>query len=85
MVQAGRPFPGARCGEGEQQPVGVAVASDRVRAGVALSHEPVGEERLQHRRERGHDRLPSRSRRAAADCMSSGTAVRYQYVFFGST
>jgi hypothetical protein len=60
-VQARRPFAGARCGEGEQQPIGVPVAGDRVRAGVALSHEPVGEERLQHRRERGHGRLRSRS------------------------
>ena len=33
--------------ETEQQPEGVAVGGDRARAGVALGHQPVGEERLQ--------------------------------------
>lgn len=84
-VQRGGLFAGLGRGEGQQQPVGVAIAGDGVRAGVALADEPVGEERLQHRRERGHDWLPACSSRSAASCINSGTAVRYQYVFFGST
>ena len=63
----------------EQQPERVAVAGDGVGRGAALGDEPVGEERLQHRRERGHGRPSSCcSRRAAASCMSSGTADKYQ-------
>ena len=57
----------------------VAVAGDGVARGAALGDEPVGEERLQHRRQRGHDRPASWcSRRAAASCISSGTADKYQ-------
>ena len=45
----------ARCdGEGEKQPDRVAVGGDRVRAGLALADEPVGEERLQCRGDRAH-------------------------------
>ena len=35
------------CGEAQQQPEGVAVGGDRVRAGLALADQPLGEERLQ--------------------------------------
>ena len=45
---------GALGGEGQQQPPGVPVAGDGVAAGAALADEPVGEECLQRRRERGH-------------------------------
>ena len=41
-------------GEREQQPERVAVGGDRVRAGVALADQPVGEERLQRRCEQAH-------------------------------
>ena len=37
----------ARAAKVKQQPDCVAVGGDRVRAGVALAHEPVGEKRLQ--------------------------------------
>ena len=40
--------------EGEQQPQRVAVGGDGVRAGVALSDQPLGEERLQRRCEQRH-------------------------------
>ena len=43
-------------GEAEQQPQRVAVGGDGVRAGVPLADQPVGEERLQGRGERGHGR-----------------------------
>src|SRR5664279_3543288 len=74
---------GAGGGEGEQQPERVAVAGDGVCAGAALADEPVAEERLQQRRERAHDpaphdRVEPLSRRAAASCISCGTAERYQ-------
>ena len=62
----------------DQQPERVPVAGDGVRAGLALSDEPLGEERLQHRRERAHDSPVQCSSRAAASCISSGTADRYQ-------
>lgn len=70
----------------EQQPEGVAVGGDRVRAGVALAHQPVGEERLQARGESGHDSDPVwPARRAAASSINSGAALRYQYVPAGWT
>ncbi|HLG07266.1 MAG TPA: hypothetical protein VI409_01195 [Gaiellaceae bacterium] len=49
---------GALLGEDEQQPQRVAVGGDRVRAGVPLPLQPVGEERLQGRSERAHGRPP---------------------------
>jgi hypothetical protein len=42
-------------GEAEQQFERVAVGGDRVRAGVALTEQPFGEERLQCRSERAND------------------------------
>jgi len=51
-----RRFAAAACGgEPQQQLDRVAVGGDRVRAGVALLEEPLGEERLHGRRERAHD------------------------------
>ena len=45
-------------GEAQQQPEGVAVAGDGVRAGLALADEPVGEKRLQGGRQLAHRRAP---------------------------
>ncbi len=84
-VETRRWSPCAVGGVVEQQTPGVAVRGDGLRAGVAFPDEPVGEERLQGRRERGHDRAWWCSRRSAAAAMSSGAALRYQYVAFGST
>ena len=64
-------------GEREQQAHRVAVAADRVRAGLALGHQPFGEERFECRGEQGHGRSPRvASRRSAARASSSGAAVR---------
>jgi hypothetical protein len=72
--------------EAEQQPERVAVGGDRLRAGVALGDQALGEERLQRGRERCHDSIPgSCSRRRLTSSSSSGTASRYQYVDAGST
>ena len=63
----------------QQEPPRVAVGGDRVRAGLALADQPVGEERLQGRGERGHGRFPGlASSRSLASLSSSGDAVRYQ-------
>lgn len=68
---------------GEQQANGVAVGEHRVRAGVALTDEPFGEERLHGRRDPGHCRSLF-SRRSQARASRSADADRYQYVHFGS-
>src|SRR5256714_3054607 len=84
-VELGRLDAGAAPNGGQQQPAGVPVGGDCVRAGPALAQQLVGEERLQDRGERAHDRCPNAcSRRPAASARSSGTACRYQYVDFGS-
>ena len=70
-----------RCGgEAQQQPERVAVGGDGVRAGLALADQPVGEERLQGRGERGHrpTLLVCGRGGAAASASSSGAADRYQ-------
>ena len=70
---------GARRGEAEQQPQGVAVGGDRVRAGPALGDQPLGEERLHGRGDRGHRGSPGAApSRRAASASSSGAACRYQ-------
>ena len=78
---AGR-LAGLALGEGEQEPAGVAVGSDRVRAGLLLPGQPVGEEALQDGGQVGHDACrpscPAGSSLAAARARSSGTAERYQ-------
>src|SRR5215218_8195907 len=42
--------------EAQQQPEGVTVGGDRPWAGLQLPRQPVAEERLQRRRDLGHDR-----------------------------
>jgi len=73
---------GLALGEGEQEPAGVAVGGDRVRAGLLLPGQPVGEEALQDGGQVGHDAsrpsCPAGSSLAAARARSSGTAERYQ-------
>ncbi len=73
-------LPGPGVDEREQQPKGVAVGRDGAGAGLTLLDEPVGEERLQGRRDQRHDRALSQalSCRAAASASSSGAADRYQ-------
>ena len=56
-VHLGGPLSGLRRGVGEEQPEGMAVGVDGVRAGVSLAAEPVDEERLQRGGEGGHRRL----------------------------
>ena len=74
-------------GEQQQEPPGGAVGADGVTAGLELPHQPVGEERLQGRREQRHDRpareaSPARSTwscsRCAASAISSGDDDTYQ-------
>ena len=73
-------------GECKQQADRVAVGGDRMRAGLSLGDQPIGEERLQRRREQAHLAPPSaRSRRSAASPSSSGAACKYQYVDPGLT
>jgi hypothetical protein len=83
-VELARLLPGAPGGERQEQAPGVAVGGDGLAAGVPLPGEPVREERLQHGCERGHGRSSHVSRRRPAAAISSGDAVRYQYVAFGS-
>ena len=82
-------FAGALGGESEQQPDRVPVGGDRVRAGLALADEIVGEEGLEGRGERAHCRCPICSRcrcsRSPASASSSGAADKYQKVFEGFT
>jgi hypothetical protein len=57
-VELARLPAGAPGGEGQQQPPGVTVGGDGLRAGVPLAGQPVGEERLQGRGKRGHGCCP---------------------------
>ena len=77
-------FPVRLGGERQEQPPGVAVGGDGLRAGMPLPGQPVGEERLQVGGERGHGRSSHAPSRCPAAAISSGDAVRYQYVAFGS-
>ena len=52
-------FAGAVLRVAQQQPPSVAVGGDGVRAGVALTDQPFGEERLQGRGEDAHGRTPA--------------------------
>ncbi len=58
-VQLRRRFAGATVREAQQESVGVPVGGDRVRAGLALPDEALGEEPLHGRSKRSHvaDRL----------------------------
>jgi len=63
----------------DEQPEGVPVAGDGVRTGVSLCDEPVCEEPLEGRCERGHGSTwLAWSRRCAARSSSSGVPVKYQ-------
>ena len=74
-----RRLPGLLVHEHQQQSEAVAVCRDRVRAGVALAGETVGEEPLQERRQRGHGCCSQVcSSRSAAIASSSGAASKYQ-------
>jgi hypothetical protein len=85
-VEPGGRLAGAIVGEDQQQPQRVAVGGDGVRAGVTLNRQPLGEERLDGRCQRGHDRCPwCCSSHWAATPSSSGVACRYQYVDPGPT
>src|SRR5205823_421549 len=64
---------------GEEQPEAVPVGRDRVRAGLPLADQALGEVLLQRRGDRAHDRVPGgASSRSAASASSSGDADRYQ-------
>jgi hypothetical protein len=69
----------------QQQAEGIAIGTDRMRAGLPVPHEPLGEEAFQQGGKAGssggHD-CPSqhRSRRDIASRISSGQALRYQKV-----
>ena len=65
--------------EAQQQPPGISVRGDGVRAGVALLNQPVRKERLERGGEDVHAEPPRwRSRRSVANRISSGAADRYQ-------
>ena len=71
--------PGALVHEGEQEPEGVAIGGDRMRAGIALTAEPVAKEGFEGRCECAHGRVSmARSRRSPARASNSGAACRYQ-------
>ena len=63
--------------QGEQQPERVPVGGNRVRAGVSLADQPIGEETLQHGGEERHA-APVSSRRAQARAINSGAVDKYQ-------
>jgi hypothetical protein len=86
QLELGWRRPGAFVNEVEQEPKGVPIADNGVGAGVALSHEPVGEKRLERRRQAGHGCSPPvLSRRWAARARSSGAPDKYQYVWAGTS
>jgi len=65
----------------KEQPEGISIGTDRVRADTALLHQALHEETLEKRREAygAHGCCSQRrSRRAMASRMSSGNALRYQ-------
>ena len=81
---AGR-LSGRLLGEAEQEPEGVAVGRDGVRADPTLRDQALGEERFEDGCQRGHDATASvASSRRAAPAMRRGRSERYQYVEFGS-
>ena len=65
--------------EDQEQPQGVAIGLNRVRADLALADKAIGEERLQGRGERTHASPPKwRSSISPASPSNSGAADRYQ-------
>src|SRR5664280_1024820 len=78
-VQPGRRLAGAVGDVGQQQPESVPISGHGVWAGPPLADQVLREERLQGRRERGHDGYPRNSSiRWPASSSSSGQADRYQ-------
>ena len=76
--------PATRGGEPQQQSDRVAVGGDRVRAGVALLEQSLGEERLHGRSERTHELAScAASSRCPAIAINSGAACKYQNVCLG--
>ena len=69
---------------GDEQSERVPIRGDSAGTGLALPHEPVGEEALQCRGDEAHGSTSSGSSRRAASASSSGAADRYQYVDLGS-
>ena len=74
---------GALGGEAKQQPDGIPVGGDRVRAGAPLGDQPLGEERLHGGGDRGHRGAPGAAEPAGGFGEQSGEALRYQYVSAG--
>jgi hypothetical protein len=65
--------------ETEEQPEGVAIGGDSVRARTSLALQAVAEERLEQGRQRRHGCAPRHgATRWAASSSSRGVAVRYQ-------
>ena len=63
----------------QHQSQGVPIGSNCMRAGLPLTYQAIGEERLQGGGESAHEAAPSPVwRRSAARISSSGTAERYQ-------
>lgn len=62
-LQPGRFCAMPRGGEDQHQPQGVPIGSERMRAGLPLPDQAVGEERLQCRAEDGHASPPIRRSR----------------------
>jgi hypothetical protein len=78
VQRAGR-FPGAGVYEAQQQPDGVPVSQQGVLADPTLVDQPLGEEGLQGRGQRGHVGFSKMAcSRSAARANRSGTPVRYQ-------
>ena len=84
-IELGRRFPGLALGEDQQQLEGVAISGDGVRAGLALTDQPISEVGLEGRGECAHARR-SRwlSSFSPARAISSGAADKYQNVCLGS-
>ncbi len=82
-VEPARHGAGALRGEVKEQPDGVAVGGDRVRAGPPLADQPLGEKRLHGAGGRRHRGAPGAASLRAASASSSGEALRYQYVCSG--
>src|SRR5450755_4910201 len=85
-VELERLLAGLLVREAQQQPERVPVSADRLRTGVALGDQTVGERGLKRRRERSHGSTSgSCSRRRLISSSSSGTAPKYQDELAGST
>src|SRR6266852_2421456 len=85
-VQPARGLAGRHSQVAQQQAESVTVSGHCVRAGVTLTHQPVGKEPFERWGEGAHGWLPqAHSSRSAASASNSGAAWKYQYVDVGST